>query len=631
MNIIEIIAQDVFDKVRSRFANLEMGDQDGNTTTNPKDARFFDFDFTVEDNTLGRVSISISDIGTLKVYYGQGITENVAATTKDTWYDFLREMRAFAKRRMLRFDTRDITKGNLNKNDFQYLATNGSKESNMTESQYFGSSKTSYRTLENTKLIIRHTKPVDGEQPGARSRHINSLFIENADGERFKYPLNHLSGAKAMQRHVANGGRPYDERGQAIINMSESIAQLNMFKKVVTRSDFVREGTQDIVERAMAKLDQIRNECQNLCKQGYYEQWSNNFAPAGQVDIDEVTLEDYKDKFTIRQFENNLTDVFPLLHAIMQETSELNLDELVKEADGICEECDKDPCVCDEDTNESIDPFEEWALAVTEGSIDPGTIDALKELLDSGLTLGKDAISAIESLESIGLFNENLEAQLKELASRDPNADPSATIISWIQREDPEAAQALVGEEDQANIEPTGQQPINTREVAEVVMSFYDREHGTFPKGETGVITHIKKRFGDRAAMVAERLVTELSPQVNQQDQQDQQAFEDILKLAGVKEGVMDKVKKIGSKVFDKLGGGSEEDLIKDLQKKAGVPQTGKKPSKEKDVSEKFDPLKHVKDPTPGEKKAAKDVKRGSYPDRAAMLKSAEADGRLKK
>jgi hypothetical protein len=43
-----------------------------------------------------------------------------------------------------------------------------------------------------------------------------------------------------------------------------------------------------------------------------------------------------------------------------------------------------------------------------------------------------------------------------------------------------------------------------------------------------------------------------------------------------------------------------------------------------------FDPLKHVKNPTKGEKTAAKDVKRGSYADRAAMLKSAEADGRLK-
>jgi len=46
--------------------------------------------------------------------------------------------------------------------------------------------------------------------------------------------------------------------------------------------------------------------------------------------------------------------------------------------------------------------------------------------------------------------------------------------------------------------------------------------------------------------------------------------------------------------------------------------------------SDKFDALKHVKNPTKGEKDAAKDVKRGNYGDRAAMLKSAEADGRLK-
>ena len=51
----------------------------------------------------------------------------------------------------------------------------------------------------------------------------------------------------------------------------------------------------------------------------------------------------------------------------------------------------------------------------------------------------------------------------------------------------------------------------------------------------------------------------------------------------------------------------------------------------EERVAEKFDPLKHVKNPTQGEKDAAKDVKRSSYPDRAAMLRSAEKDGRLKK
>jgi hypothetical protein len=49
-----------------------------------------------------------------------------------------------------------------------------------------------------------------------------------------------------------------------------------------------------------------------------------------------------------------------------------------------------------------------------------------------------------------------------------------------------------------------------------------------------------------------------------------------------------------------------------------------------REEEKKFDPLKHIKSPTPGEKAAAKDVKRGSYADRAAMLRSAQADGRLK-
>ena len=42
--------------------------------------------------------------------------------------------------------------------------------------------------------------------------------------------------------------------------------------------------------------------------------------------------------------------------------------------------------------------------------------------------------------------------------------------------------------------------------------------------------------------------------------------------------------------------------------------------------------MKHVKNPTAGEKKAAKDIKAGTagYSDRVAMLKSAEKDGRLK-
>jgi hypothetical protein len=91
-----------------------------------------------------------------------------------------------------------------------------------------------------------------------------------------------------------------------------------------------------------------------------------------------------------------------------------------------------------------------------------------------------------------------------------------------------------------------------------------------------------------------------------------------------------------GMKVGDKkksATGGTIEKTATGIKHTGGKNYSGRgaeADKKVKEASEKFDPLKHVKNPTAGEKTAAKDVKRGSYADRAAMLKSAEKDGRLK-
>ena len=90
-------------------------------------------------------------------------------------------------------------------------------------------------------------------------------------------------------------------------------------------------------------------------------------------------------------------------------------------------------------------------------------------------------------------------------------------------------------------------------------------------------------------------------------------------KMSKAAKGMM-KYGKDGMKALAKAGKeGKSLDKIRD------------KYNKYDEGKDSFDPLKHVKNPTAGEKKAAKDVKRGSYADRAAMLKSAEKDGRLKK
>ena len=45
-----------------------------------------------------------------------------------------------------------------------------------------------------------------------------------------------------------------------------------------------------------------------------------------------------------------------------------------------------------------------------------------------------------------------------------------------------------------------------------------------------------------------------------------------------VEEGIMNAVKNLAAKAGKALTGGSDEDQRKDLQRKMGVPQTGKKP-----------------------------------------------------
>jgi hypothetical protein len=57
------------------------------------------------------------------------------------------------------------------------------------------------------------------------------------------------------------------------------------------------------------------------------------------------------------------------------------------------------------------------------------------------------------------------------------------------------------------------------------------------------------------------------------------EAHNHIKKTYGLDEGMMDTVKTVAKKVGKALTGGSDEDQLKNLQKKMGVPQTGKKPT----------------------------------------------------
>jgi len=564
MKAIQIISQDLFDKVRSRFSKLEMGDETGAVTIDPAEARFFDFDFVIEGNNLGRVSISLNELGSLKVYYSQGITENQDDLAKQEWYKFLKEMRFFSMRRLLRFDTRDIAKTNLDKNDFQHLAkTQAPKELNMpattNESKWNQKStkKTSRAVRGATEVIVRHAHAVDEEYAGSRSqrKNIKAIFIQNRDGERYKYPFIHPAGAFAMAQHVDHGGVPHDPAGKAIIRMSEQIAQLQEFQRQVQHTS-LHDDAMGITERAVGRLQELKAKIEALGKRHHYESWAadvNETEAPMLGELDPVTLETYKQKFTQSNFKEELANYFPLIHSIMQETNTIELEDYVGEGsadkpedqdqdadDKRWDDMDEDRTETkDKDGNvtswmekgewkkaekkdgrgkvtnlsdkarretekmakspaESIEYFEEWADATEQGKLADDEIEELKQAITDTkeLKLGPDGQIAWQFFNNFGLTDPDLEDKFKAAAEVDPETAPLEVFKLWADDNYPELTVALgmsgEAEPEAGAEEPPAEEPAAPEAGAEQPTAEDEEQTGAMPTRE-GIVKEVAK------------------------------------------------------------------------------------------------------------------------------------------
>ena len=461
MDATNNIATDLFYKIRSRFKGLKLGDSGGAITINPEDARFFDFDYMEGENAIGHVSISLAEQNSLKVYFSTGITESMDGGQKDNWYGFLKELRTFAKRRLMAFDTRDITKDNLDQRDFEFLTQHNTPkdqsntvvkpvgESIMSESTLYGSKTVSYQKLMDTRLIIKHSQAVmDDAAPGARSRNISGLFVENQDGERFKYPFIHLAGARAMQRHVANGGVPYDDLGKSIVTMSEEIAQLKSFGNYVVRNDLMNSDTNNVVERSAEQLNRLREQIKAMSKQGHYEQYRESFQAQTQEEVPQEFVEEFTEKFTVRNFKEDIKNVFPVLYRLMKE-SDIGYDDIVAMT---TTEQDTVEDVELEEHNE-FDQFESWVMGLGEDSAiasqDPEEQQTakqeLQELIGQHFPAGVDGDNAITSLKGI-IEDPQLFKAIKDQAKPDaggPDSCVRGLVKKWLTANAPEALEGL--------------------------------------------------------------------------------------------------------------------------------------------------------------------------------------------
>lgn len=641
MQEFDKIGEDLFNKIRGRFPEVTIGDEAGTVTNEPSMARFFDFDY----EGLGKVSVSISEDEGLTVIYSKDFMANEDEMTQDAWYDFLKELRIFSKKRMLDYSVRDITKSNLNKRDYKFLAKNPEDEQ-MTESKLYGTSKISYQNVGEARIMIKHTEGVDQSSAAARTRNIGAIYIESNDGERFKYPFKHLSGARAMARHVAEGGKPFDDFGQHITGLSEEMSKLRKFKNYMGRSAVMAESLTGYMDVVKERISTVKKTIESLQKPNYYAETVAAFEKAVMEDVPSDVAENWIDQLTIKQFNEELADVFPYIYKLVSEATkakDLGPEDLEEVAgpdkcwDGYKKDGTKpgtgknkgkrvNNCVPEEIALEQ--GFEEMMGQFSEASNDcdetcpkscpdcGGTGDPEKykemqkeeDLEEAYIKTRDDAVEALARLRGIGkkietgrdtydgnLANEyvsdvydvynwmdarlgisgmnepklkavlddvmQLRGEAKKLETKSgsgENARFGNQIVSVLypllvyirdhmelpKDEDDDTMDVKINSKGQLSKDDGSEEKEQKTPLGEFILSYFDREEGVFPKGETAVLTMVEKDYGEQFIEPAKAFIEQVQSkfeefQMRTQPQQmeapDTGEYDRIRELAGLR------------------------------------------------------------------------------------------------
>lgn len=292
------VSKRIFDLLTGTNRKFIMGDKDAKKTLDPNEAvRFFIEDLhslIFIDDKNGEVNLNVSnqsdpdDIELLK---------NAVKNTAEHY--------------MLKFSVKNFGK-KLQPKNFAFMNVEHVDES---FSPMSGTTRSSYQNTGSARLIIRHSKPVNEEIRGARSRSIKSIYIENASGERFQFPMRWLTGARSMARHIAEGGYPYDERGQMILGLCEQYASLRKFVRHANGQGFINEETSDLVEMANTRSEEILR----AVRTNNFE--SIKYQPVKLSEDDDVSP--ITAKFTRHTVNQAVESAAPFLYSMIKEREQL--------------------------------------------------------------------------------------------------------------------------------------------------------------------------------------------------------------------------------------------------------------------------------------------------------------------
>lgn len=179
----------------------------------------------------------------------------------------------------------------------------------------YGSTKTSYQPLDAVKIVVRHNKPVNEEVRGSRSRQISKIFIQRAD-ERFALPHKSLAGARAMARHVHNGGNPFDQVGNSINEMVQNISELSQFVRYVDKKGLVNEQNNEYVQIAKESISTMRQNLKQLSGAKSYAKAVDTIDAMNTLTLSEDE-HDLSGLFTEKHVDNTVQSAFPSINRLV--------------------------------------------------------------------------------------------------------------------------------------------------------------------------------------------------------------------------------------------------------------------------------------------------------------------------
>jgi len=389
-------AKQLFDLLVSRNFDPELLDSAGKPASDPAETEVFSFDFTTQTgNDYGTVVIMLGDDNSLEVYFGDNVGKSMEGSDKREWFAFLEQLKHFSTRNLMSFSLK-----NLNRLRYSMQGQAAIKEG-LFES-WRGTKTVSYNDRpEAVRLMIKHKKPI-GEND-ARYRYVESLYVETAEGERFKLPFTKLSGGRAMVEHVRNGGKPYDARGQHIAAVVEELNVLSRFRRA-NHGQVFEGNTAELISETNAYYENLNKVLKGLGTHRGYTNYFESWNPA-EITEQDVVIESIKNLFVRETIDTRIEQALPVLAKIQKQ------GQAMKEAN----------------------IFEAWANRLVEGTWStPDTPEKqaqLVDLLSKEFPVGADATNATEQLYDL-IGDDQLFDQLETLADQDADADARQIVYN---------------------------------------------------------------------------------------------------------------------------------------------------------------------------------------------------------